>query len=229
MMSRTASTLAVLLAASMLSGCSSTFDTVSDWFDRSKKVKIQGERISIIASEQQLSTDPMLANVKMDLPAPKRNMEWPQPGGTPDNVMGNLMADGPLAQVWSAEAGKGTDDDSRLTAPPIVAGGLVYVLDANTHVFAFDAKTGQRRGMRGWRRRGRSAPHPGSIFLAPATTSTRRRVLAAASHTMTESSTRQPASPWCPRSMQRPASRSGPPARPFRYARRLSWWTGGSM
>jgi outer membrane protein assembly factor BamB len=144
MMSRTGSFLALLLAASTLAGCASAFDTVSDWFDRSKKVKIQGERISIIASEQQLSTDPMLANVKMDLPPPKRNMEWAQPGGTPDNVIGNLMADGPLAQVWSAEAGKGTDDDSRLTAPPIVAGGLVYVLDANTHVFAFDAKTGQR-------------------------------------------------------------------------------------
>ena len=144
MMSRTASCLALLLAFSMVSGCTTAFDTVSDWFDRSKKVKIQGERISIIASEQQLTTDPTLMNLKMDLPPPKRNAEWPQPGGTPDNVMGNLMADGPLKEVWSAEAGKGTDDDSRLTAPPIVAGGLVYVLDANTHVFAFDAKTGQR-------------------------------------------------------------------------------------
>src|SRR5262249_21342612 len=130
MMSRTASSIVLVLIASMLSSCS-TYDTVAGWFDRSKKSKIQGERISIIASEQQLTTDPMLAAIKMDLPPPKRNMEWAQPGGTADNVIGNLMADGPLKEVWSAEAGKGTDDDSQLTAPPIVAGGLIYVLDAN--------------------------------------------------------------------------------------------------
>src|SRR5882672_9363242 len=141
---RIACSLVLLLAISTLAGCSS-LRTVTDFFDSAgKKTKIQGERISIIASEGLLSSDPQLAASKMDLPPPKKNAEWPQPGGTADNVMGNLMADGPLAQVWSAEAGKGTDGDSRLTAPPIVAGGLVYVLDANSHVFAFDAKTGQR-------------------------------------------------------------------------------------
>ncbi|HXJ02127.1 MAG TPA: PQQ-binding-like beta-propeller repeat protein, partial [Micropepsaceae bacterium] len=144
MTSRIASKLVFLLVAgSMLAGCADSYNTVADWFDRTKKSKIQGERISIIASEQQLSSDPMLAATKMDLPPPKKNADWPQPGGTPDNVTGNLMADGPLEQVWSASAGKGTDDNSRLTAPPIVAGGLIYVLDAETHVFAFDAQTGK--------------------------------------------------------------------------------------
>jgi len=144
MKSRIASTLVLSIVAGIaLSGCGSTYNTVAGWFDRETKSKIQGERISIIASEQQLSSDPMLAAVKMDLPPPKKNAEWRQPGGTPDNVTGNLMADGPLEQVWSASAGKGTDDDSRLTAPPIVAGGLIYVLDAETHVFAFEAQTGK--------------------------------------------------------------------------------------
>ena len=140
---RIASTLVLLtVAGSVLASCG-TYNAVADLFNREKKSKIQGERISIIATEQQIASDPMLAAVKMDLPPPKKNAEWPQPGGTPDNVMGNLMADGPLEQVWSASAGKGTDDDSRLTAPPIVAGGLVYVLDAQTHVFAFDALNGK--------------------------------------------------------------------------------------
>ena len=135
--------LSLLLAGSVLAGCS-TGRAVVDFFDFApNEAKIQGERISIIASEGQLSSDPMLAASKIELPPPKKNAEWPQPGGTPDNVMGNLMADGPLAQVWSVSAGKGTDDDSRLTAPPIVAGGLVYVLDAQTQVYAFDAQTGR--------------------------------------------------------------------------------------
>ena len=135
--------LVLLLAASVLAGCG-TYNSIADFFDvAAKKNKIQGERISIIASEQQISSDPMLAASKMDLPPPKKNAEWAQPGGTADNVIGNLMADGPLEQIWSVSAGKGTDDNSRLTAPPIVAGGLVYVLDAETHVFAFDATTGK--------------------------------------------------------------------------------------
>ena len=137
------SSLVLLLAMAGLTGCG-TYRDVADWLDLGpKKTKIQGERISIIASEAQLSSDPTLAASKMDLPPPKKNAEWAQPGGTADNVLGNLMADGPLAQVWSVSAGKGTDGDSRLTAPPIVAGGLVYVLDAQTHVFAFDAQTGK--------------------------------------------------------------------------------------
>ena len=142
MISRRVRFLVLLAGASVLASCS-VYRDVEDLFNVNHKTKIQGERISIIQSEAQLSSDPMLAAVKMDLPPPKKNMEWPQPGGTPDNVMGNLMADGPLEQVWSVSAGKGTDDNSRLTAPPIVAGGLIYVLDAETHVFAFDALTGK--------------------------------------------------------------------------------------
>jgi outer membrane protein assembly factor BamB len=143
MRSRIVSVAVLLISANLLAGCE-TYRAVADFFDvGTKKTKIQGERISIIATEGQLSSDPQLAASKMDLPPPKKNTEWAQPGGAADNVIGNLMADGPLEQVWSVSAGKGTDDDSRLTAPPIVAGGLVYVLDAQTHVFAFDAQTGK--------------------------------------------------------------------------------------
>src|SRR5438874_5620158 len=137
-------TVAVLLStATVLSGCD-TYRAVADWFDfGTKKTKIQGERISVMASTTELLPDPQLKTSKMDLPPPKKNADWPHPGGTADNVVGNLMSDGPLEQVWSVAAGKGTDADSRLTAPPIVANGVVFVLDAETHVFAFDAKTGK--------------------------------------------------------------------------------------
>jgi outer membrane protein assembly factor BamB len=143
MKSRIVALALLLSAATVLSGCD-TFRGIADLFDfGSKKTKIQGERISIIASTTELVPDPQLKSSKMDLPPPKKNADWPEPGGTPDNVVGNLMSDGPLEQLWSVSAGKGTDDDSRLTAPPIVADGLIYVLDAETHVFAFDAKTGK--------------------------------------------------------------------------------------
>jgi outer membrane protein assembly factor BamB len=134
------SSLAVLLAATSLAGCGGR---IANLFDFSRpQAMIQGERIPIIISDQVIAPDPLLAMAKIELPPPKRNMEWPTAGGAPDNMTGNLMADGPLQQVWSVTAGKGSDASSRLTAPPIVAGGFVYVLDAESHVFAFDARTG---------------------------------------------------------------------------------------
>jgi len=172
MKSRIVNVLVLAVAAMALAGCGGR--SLRDLLDFTGTVtKIQGERIAIIVSDTQISADPMLANAKIDLPPPKRNMEWPMPGGSPDNVVGNLMADGPLKQMWSVSAGKGSDRSSQLTAPPIVAGGLVYVLDAEATVFAFDAQTGReswrksvvpgdlsagrRRWLRFWRSRSAGA------------------------------------------------------------------------
>ena len=133
-------TTALLLATTMLTGCGGRIKNLFN-FNRTT-VAIQGERIPIIVSDQVLSADPLLQSAKIELPAPKRNVDWPTAGGSAANMTGNLMADGPLERVWSAYVGKGSDASSQLTAPPIVAGGLIYVVDAESHVYALDAKTG---------------------------------------------------------------------------------------
>lgn len=114
----------------------------SGWFKSTHKSNLKGERISILADEETLKPDPELNSVKVILPPPYRNPAWPQPGGYAANAMYHLEAKGPLSVAWQQQAGKGSDDDSRLTAPPIVAGNVVYVLDAQAHVFAFDSRTG---------------------------------------------------------------------------------------
>lgn len=129
-----------LASASLLAGC----DMIEDLLPSvQSKTKLQGERVSVMTSEQQISADPQMAGTSVQLPPPYRNTEWPEPGGYADNAMYHLEANGPLKQLWAADGGKGSDEDSRLTAPPIVAGGFVYVLDAESHVTAFDANTGQ--------------------------------------------------------------------------------------
>jgi outer membrane protein assembly factor BamB len=143
MKSRVFATFVIVLTGVALAACGGARRSIDEIFNfTGTKTKIQGERIAIILSDQQLAPDPQLANVKMELPAPKMNTEWTEPGGSPSNIVGNLMAAGPLAQIWSVSAGKGSDGNSRLTAPPIIAGGLVFVLDSEAHVFAFDAATG---------------------------------------------------------------------------------------
>jgi len=145
MKSRKFGFLAALVAVAFLaSGCAVT-DMVGRWFSSPHKSKIRGERISVMASDESIKPDASLANIPVVLPAPYRNTEWPQPGGFASNVMYHLEASGPLTQVWEQSAGDGSGSDSRLTASPIVAGGRIFVLDATTHVYAFNATTGEEQ------------------------------------------------------------------------------------
>ena len=135
---------AVLLvsAALALGGCANTMDTVSGWFSAARKSNLKGERISLLNSDEAIRPDPTLASSAVLLPAPYHNTEWPQPGGFPSNATYHLDAPGPLREVWSAHAGKGSDATSRLTAAPVVGGGRIYTIDAEAHIYAYDAKTG---------------------------------------------------------------------------------------
>jgi len=69
-----------LACALALAGCD-TFggvgDTVSGWFSATKKVKLKGERISVMATDISLKPDPDLAKTEVLLPPPYTNKEWP--------------------------------------------------------------------------------------------------------------------------------------------------------
>ena len=135
-----------LAAALLLAGCD-TFeaigDTVGDWFASSNKSKLKGERIPLNALDEALRPDPALQAAPLMLPPPYRNTEWPQPGGFSSNAMYHLEANGHLRQLWEADAGKGSDANSRLTASPVIGGGRIFTLDSQAHVYAFDANSGQ--------------------------------------------------------------------------------------
>jgi outer membrane protein assembly factor BamB len=141
--------LVCLAAAVALSGCAelggigdAVNSVTNGWFASSHKSDIKGERISIMAEDDALKADPELAATKVVLPRPYRNAAWPQPGGYAANAMYHLEASGPLAIAWQQQAGRGSGSDSRLTAAPIVADTRVYVLDAEAHLYVFDARTG---------------------------------------------------------------------------------------
>jgi outer membrane protein assembly factor BamB len=143
---RTLSLLVCVAGSFGLAGCQAldaVGDLTSGWFTGASKSNVKGERISVMAAEQSIKVDSDMSKTKVVLPAPYENTSWPEPGGFADNAMYHLKADGHLTELWRADAGKGTDTASQLTAPPIVADGHVFVLDAATHVYVFDAKTGK--------------------------------------------------------------------------------------
>jgi len=144
MRSRSRSILLVLAAASMLlSGCS-VLSEIGGWFSTSgKKSNLRGVRIPVMSLDSDLKPDAALAGTPIQLPPPYTNPEWPQPGGYASNVMYHLSAPGRLREIWSQDAGKGNDIDSHLTSPPVVGGGLIYVLDSEAHIYVFRASDGR--------------------------------------------------------------------------------------
>ncbi len=96
----------------------------------------------MLTANDALRPDPKLDKVAVTLPRPYANHNWPEPGGYSTNAMYHLEASGPLQQIWTQDAGKGSDSSSRLTAPPVIDDGRIYVLDSEAHVFAFNAATG---------------------------------------------------------------------------------------
>ncbi len=130
----------LVLPALVLGGC----ETIDDIIGAPEDPPLPGERISVLTLEQQLEADPRIASLQVVLPAPYVNETWSQPGGYPDNVLHHLEAGDSLAEAWRSDAGTGSSDRGRLTAPPIIAEGKIFALDAEGGVRAFEAATGAR-------------------------------------------------------------------------------------
>lgn len=130
-------TAIVILVAGALAGCS--------LFGKGGSTKkLPGKRYSVLALENQLQADPSLANLPVTLPPPVDNADWPQPGGTPSGDFSHLALGEQPHIAWSVKVGEGKAGSSRIVAPPIVAGGRVFTLDAHGKAVAVDAKTGAR-------------------------------------------------------------------------------------
>jgi outer membrane protein assembly factor BamB len=135
-------TRAQLTAAALglaLSGCSA-FD---DIFGGPSKAPLQGERISIMATDRGVEADPRLAELPVQLPAPIENNAWPQPGALPNHAPQHLAASG-FSVAWRTSVGSGSSRSGRVTASPIVAEGRVFTVDAGTQLIATDAASGSR-------------------------------------------------------------------------------------
>ncbi|WP_310541935.1 PQQ-binding-like beta-propeller repeat protein [Phenylobacterium sp.] len=137
--------LAVFLVAALgVSGCS----TVSrlNPFDKKDEgpaeLAGEGQRISIIPPDQVLEPAAALKGVDFALPPVEKVAAWPLPGGSLEQVVGNVDAAPDLSIVWRKSFGQGVKRGRYLTAPPVAADGKVFVMDAEGRVAAMDARSG---------------------------------------------------------------------------------------
>ncbi len=128
------------LLALALGGC----ESVANWFEKSKEPPLPGDRISVLLLQRSLSPDPKLANVRIVLPAPAANDDWPQSGGYPNHAMHHLQVPDTINEAWSVDIGAGSGGEERLSSPPVIGGGRVYVIDSASVVSAYGTAGGKR-------------------------------------------------------------------------------------
>ena len=108
------------------------------------KTALPGKRVAVLTTEDQIGGRIEGATGSISIPAQNGPSEWATPGGTASNAPGHLPLAGSLRTLWTADAGTGSSFAGKLTAPPIVHQGRVYVMDASSHVSAYAAAGGGR-------------------------------------------------------------------------------------
>ncbi len=108
------------------------------------KTPVLGQRVPILAAETGIVADKSIADVQVVLPPAATNVGWTQPGGNAAKSMGHLTLAAAPARAWSANIA-GSTGRTRLGASPVVAGGTLYVMDADAVVHAFDAQNGAQK------------------------------------------------------------------------------------
>jgi len=126
-----------LIAPLALGGCG----LWDDWFG-THKTPLPGKREPVVAGRKTLRVDE--GTPKVELPSAVSNAAWPQAGGNPAHFMGHLAAGQRLVEAWSANIGAGGGYRRKIMAQPVVADGIVYVMDSDAVVSAFDVAGGRR-------------------------------------------------------------------------------------
>jgi outer membrane protein assembly factor BamB len=132
--------LALALATlALLSGC----QTAKSFLGLGTYQKpLPGERVPVLQITSAQAADPSLAGVKVLLPEPFANPEWPQPGGYASHAMYHLQLGGSLHVIWTKSIGAAADSEQKILSEPVVGDGRIYAIDAESRVTALNADTG---------------------------------------------------------------------------------------
>lgn len=122
--------LVVMIAAALgLSACS----------EKEEVLPGKRENLRAILSDQDENTPetiPQNRSLPVRLSAVQNNANWTQRSGTPRTRISHPAFGRSMQMIWSAPIGAGNGRRNRITADPVVSGGIVYTLDAEAGVYA---------------------------------------------------------------------------------------------
>lgn len=121
--------LALLAATILLTACAEDDIILPGKREDIRSVLQDGEAVPIAAETQD-------GPRAISLPATQSNSDWTQGPGSPSFRTAHPALGVNPQRVWSANIGAGDSRRHRITADPVVAGGLIYTLDAETQVTA---------------------------------------------------------------------------------------------
>jgi outer membrane protein assembly factor BamB len=136
---------AIAVAAAAASGCS-TVSKLNPFHGGREGAKAaakpEGPRISLLELNDQLKVSESLKGQDFYLPSPQPQADWPLPGGTLAQSVENVAAAPDFRIAWRRSFGEKSTRAAHVMAPPIMAEGKVFVMDAGATVSAHDAQTG---------------------------------------------------------------------------------------
>lgn len=120
--------IAALVGLTALSAC------------QNKDVVLPGERLdprAVISPDGgTVETRVAASSTVLRLPPVHGNTDWPQRAGSASHASGNMALGQGTNRIWAAPIGTPSDRRHRITADPVVAGGLVFTLDSESTVTA---------------------------------------------------------------------------------------------
>ncbi len=117
--------------SALLAGCSRLP------FFGEEETPLSGERIPVLLAEEGVRADPALAAEPVVLPEPVANDAWTQLAGNARHALGHPALATTPRPLWRREAGRGAEETAVLLAPPVVADGRVFTVDADLVLRAF--------------------------------------------------------------------------------------------
>ena len=125
-----------------LSGCSTVKHALKKPSADDRAVASQGQRLSILAFEQKLEPSKSLKGVGYYLPPVQPVAAWLVAGGPQDAIVQNADAGKSFRIAWSKSIGMGSKKGGEVIAQPVSDGRLIYTLDGQARVTAFDVNSG---------------------------------------------------------------------------------------
>lgn len=137
---------AIALASGVfLSGCS-TVNRLNPFSGKegADEVATQGERISIVAFEEGIAPAQRLAGQDFYIPGPRPVAAWTLSTGPQGQEVENIAAAPDFEVAWSKSIGTGSKGEHQVLAQPVSDGRVIYTLDGEAKVSAFDAESGRQ-------------------------------------------------------------------------------------
>ena len=112
--------------------------------EKKNSKRLEGDRIPVLTFEQSLKENAELANLRVQLPKPYVNENWPQAGGNPEHTVQHVSLGSDPKKIWSTDIGRDSDNRRSIISMPVVLDGVVYAMDSMSKVTAYNADTGKK-------------------------------------------------------------------------------------